>query len=228
MTMLDISRRWTLFTTAVIAWTAMPVAAQSPAPAGGVPTALRERKLSAVEIDPAPLGMAECPSAGGLDARTVVAVCRSRSVGGAAGALHLVLVDRSEGHERIAYRGPSAGDAYYIRPTIFDGEGDGPTVILAESGAEFSYGIDVYVTGPGLKVRRAGQIELGAPGEDGPTSAVPFVHLERRGKDLCFTFTHDLVRLRPDGSYAQVPKASAGYLYRNGKLLRSRCPADGR
>jgi len=133
-----------------------------------------------------------------------------------------MLVDRSGGRDRVLYRGPGAGDSYYMKPTVFDGEGGGPAVILAESGAEFSYGIGVYVMEPGRKIRRAGEIDLGAPGEDGPTSAVPFVQVERSGKGLCVRFTRDLVRQKPDGTYARVPKEKAIYKYEMGRLGPSR------
>lgn len=83
--------------------------------------------------------------------------------------------------------------------------------------------MDVYVAGPGGKVARAGTLDLAAPGQEGPTSAVPFLRVERLGRDLCVTATRDLVRSRPDGSYATVRKGSGGYVVRNGRLSRGTC-----
>jgi len=190
--------------------------------------AFRERQLRPVQLDPAALGMAECPTAGELEAGMVLAVCRTPEAKGEAGVLHLLVVDRSA-EDKILYRSPGAGDSYYIRPSVFEGEKGGSVVVLAEGGAEFSYGISVYVIEPGRKVLRAGRIALGGPGEDGPSSAVPFVQVERSGSAICFRFTHDLVKMKPDGSYADVPKGKAGFKYEKGRLAPSKdCAAQGK
>jgi hypothetical protein len=215
-------RRWILLAAACVAASAAPSATRAAAPVD-----LPERKLPAAQVDAAALGMAECPMAAELDARLVLAVCRGRAGGGSAGPLRLVVVDRSGGQARIAYEGPSAGDAYYVRPTVFQAEG-GPALVLAEAGAEFSYGLDVYVIRPAGRIARAGTIALGAPGEDGPTSAAPFARVERRGDALCVAFTRDLVRGLPDGSYAKVARSRAQYVVRGARLTRARCPGAPR
>jgi hypothetical protein len=182
---------------------------------------LRERQLHAVQLNPASVNMAECSSASELKPDTIVAVCRSPGAGNATGELHLLIIDRSAEQDKVLYQGPSVGDSFYIRPTVLSGEG-GSAVILAEAGAEFSYGIGVYVVEPGRKIHYAGEIELGAPGEDGPTSAVPYLQVERKKKGFCFRFTHDLVRQKPDGTYATVSKDKAFYMYKNGRIVFSK------
>jgi len=202
---------------------ALAAAILAAAPAGTRavgPEALRVQQLRPIQLDPASVGMAECFSPGELQEGTTLAVCRAPDVKGAGGQMHLMVVDRSAGGTKVLYRSPGSGDSYYLRPTVLGGGGGDPTVVLAEAGAEFSYGIEVYVIEPDRKVLRAGFLDLAAPAaEEGPTSAVPFAQVERMGSGLCFRFTRDLLRSRPDGGYAKVPRAKAVYKYEKGRKL---------
>jgi len=199
--------------------------AASPTVPGPPAGPLEAQRPTAVSVKAATLGMRSCSKMLELGGSLVVGACRERAAArGQTGPLHLVVAQRLPGGAAaVKYTGPSAGDAYSLKPTVFARPGAaGPFVVLAEAAAELSYGIGVYVV-DGASVRHAGDMDVGVATDDGegPSSAVPFARLEWTDAGLCVRFTRDLVRPKPDGTYTPVARDRLAYVYASGRLTEA-------
>jgi len=178
------------------------------------------RTLATVDQDVSTLGLKGCPSIQALDDAHYLAVCRMADAK-AASSLFLFLIDaRQSGEKAILFRSKDFGDAYYVKITVFSkGQGKGPEFILAESGAESSYGIEVY-TLDGAQLRRVGAIAevLDNEGEGG--SVLPALQIRDHGPTVVFSFTNPVMVPDRQGNYAEVAPEQVRYILDGPKLRR--------
>jgi hypothetical protein len=90
-------------------------------------------------------------------------------------------------------------------------------VILAEAGAEFSYGVDVYAF-DGVNVKYLGNIGAVVNIHDTLSSSVPYIIIEDDNKILKFTFVKDVMMLNKKGEYVPFSKNNISYVYKGNKL----------
>ena len=133
--------------------------------------------------------------------------------------IRLYLVEKiKDGKFKVLYGSRGSQDSYILRPTIHRSpDVKLPTIILAETGAEYSWGIEVFLV-KGKQVTHAGSMEVGADAKDNPESAVPYTWIKPKGKKLVFTFTTDLVYMR-GGKFSRLKKNQIRYEY-DGKELK--------
>lgn len=133
--------------------------------------------------------------------------------------IRLYLIEKTSGGRfKILFRSRGSQDSYILEPTILRSPDKKlPTIILAETGTEYSWGIEVFVL-VGKQLTHAGSMEVGADAGDNPESAVEYSRIAAKGKMLIFTFTTDLVYMR-GGKFTQLKKNQIRYEY-DGKQLK--------
>jgi len=102
----------------------------------------------------------------------------------------LILLESTRGGIRELSRTRGAGDAYNLDPVVFVGKGR--TIVLAELGTEYSWGLRVYEIA-GATIRELGSIDAGVPGELGEGDPTPFARVSLVGGRLVIRFDTDLV-----------------------------------
>ncbi len=102
----------------------------------------------------------------------------------------LLLLQAQPGGVRELARTDAAGDAYSLRPVVF--QGGGRTVVVAELATDNSRGVRVYeIAGPAI--HELGAIDAGVPGELGEEDPTPFANVRLEGGRLVIRFDRDLV-----------------------------------
>lgn len=107
----------------------------------------------------------------------------------------LVLIEKTgEGYTRLS-RTPGAGDAYNLTPTFFAWKKQ--VVILAEAGAEYSWGLYVYEVSGG-RLKDLGNLNVAAPGAENARDATPYAEVMWTRHGPRILFRSDLI-LDPGG-----------------------------
>ena len=181
--------------------------------------------VRSAKLDLTPIGIQECLSCFQLEAGLFLAVCRNHGVDSPEDyGVRLYLIQDSTQRLSVLFESHGYMDSYYLRPSVFKiGETKQPTLILAEAGAEFSYGIGVYRLN-NQQMRYLGNLDVAVEGESNPTSAVPFTKIVEKQGTLTFTFTKDVVVSDDKGNYEVIPKSKIEYRYSNNGLTRSMRP----
>lgn len=178
----------------------------------------QQRTLATVDQDVSALGLKDCPSIQALDDAHYLAVCRTTD-SKVASSLSLFLIDaRQSGKKAILFHSKDFGDAYYVKTTVFS-KGQGPEFILAESGAESSYGVQVY-TLDGSKLRRIGAIAEVLDNEGEAGSVLPALQIRDHGPTVMFSFTNPVMVPDRQGNYAEVAPEQVRYILDGLKLRR--------
>ncbi len=179
----------------------------------------QQRTLTTVQRDVSALGVQDCPSIQALDPVRLLAVCRIADAKAAA-RLHWLLIDAQQtGTSAIRFRSGDFGDADYLQIAVFSKAQDGAELILAESGAEFSYGVQVY-TLDGMQARRVGAIPE-VLNEDGEArSIVPALRIRDHGATVQFSFTAPVMVPDRQGHYAEVAPEQVCYVLKGDQLRR--------
>ena len=184
------------------------------------PTRLyQQRTLTTVQRDLSALGLQDCPSIQALDEVRQLAVCRIADAK-AASRLYWFLIDaRQPGTSAIRFRSGDFGDADYVQIAVFSKAQDGTELILAESGAEFSYGVQVY-TLDGMQVQRVGAIAE-VLNEDGEArSILPALQIRDLGATVRFSFTAPVMVPDRQGQYSEVAPQQVCYVLKGAQLRR--------
>ncbi len=135
--------------------------------------------------------------------------------------LRLFLIEKIKGKPVIRFQSHGAGDSYYMKPSVFKNvKAEKPLIILAEAGAEFSYGIGVYLLSD-LQMKYIGELDVTVNEDDTPSSAVPFTKIMQKGDELIFSFTKDLLMLQNNGEYITIPKDQIRYRYIGKRLEKT-------
>jgi len=185
------------------------------------PGLYQEQAFIATGYDFSALGLKNCQSTRALDTTHYLAACRQTSPKAISG-LRLFLVDTRQSEQNaILFRSPDFGDAYYVKVTVFNkDQGDGPTFILAESGAEFSYGVQIYML-DGSELRSAGNIdEVLLDDEENASSVVPTLQIKDTGQTVVFSFTKNVMVPDRQGNYTTVTPEQIRYIFDGRKLRR--------
>lgn len=192
------------------------------------PGIYRERTPVAVDVDFSALGLKDCQSVRALDTAHALAVCRQANDKAAPG-LQLFLVDTqsSKPISRLLHSS-DFGDAYYVKVTVLrNDQGRGPDVVLAESGAEFSYGVQVY-TFEGSELHAVGAIHEVLDDEGNASSVIPALHIQDTGQVLLFSFTKNVMLPDRRGSYTEIASERIHYVLDGLKLRRVFSPQKSR
>lgn len=185
------------------------------------PGIYQEQALIASEYDFSALGLKNCQSTRALDATHDLAACR-QAYPKATSGLHVFLVDtRQSGQKAIVFRSPDFGDAYYVKVTVFSkAQSDGPIFVLAESGAEFSYGVQIYIF-DGSKLQSVGTIdEVLLDDEENASSVVPALQIKDTGRTVVFSFTQNVMVPDRQGNYTETTPERIRYVLDGHKLRR--------
>lgn len=177
------------------------------------------RTLATIDREVSVLGLQDCPSIQALDEVRLLAVCRIADAKSAA-RLHWFLIDaRQTGTSAIRFRSGDFGDADYVQLAVFSKAQDGAELILAESGAEFSYGVQVYAL-DGMQARRVGAIAE-VLNEDGEArSVLPALQIRDHGATVRFSFTAPVMVPDRQGHYAEVAPEQVCYVLKGDQLRR--------
>jgi hypothetical protein len=184
------------------------------------PGIYQEQALIATEYDFSALGLKNCQSTRALDTTHYLAACR-QTYPKATSGLRLFLVDtRQPGQKAILFRSPDFGDAYYVKVTVFSkDQGNDPVFVLAESGAEFSYGVQVY-TFDGSKLRFVGNIDEVLGDEENAGSVAPALQIKDTGQNVVFSFTERVMVPDRQGNYIETTPERIRYVLDGRKLRR--------
>ena len=112
----------------------------------------------------------------------------------------LFLLQRVKDGFRELGRTRGVGDAYNLDPVVFTGAGR--TVVLAELGTEYSWGLVAYEIA-GRELRELGAIGVAAPGEEGERDPTPFARVHVEGGRLVVAFDVDMIE-DPGGQHAKA------------------------
>ncbi len=102
----------------------------------------------------------------------------------------LILLRSTRGEIQELSRTRGAGDAYSLKPVVF--VGGGRTIVLAELGTEYSWGLRVYEIASDT-IHELGAIDAGVPGELGEEDPTPFARVRLEGGRAVIQFDADLV-----------------------------------
>jgi hypothetical protein len=175
------------------------------------------------KIDLSIMSLTDCHRAFWIekDLFTISCFDTSRDTPQDSGIRLFVLQKAADGRLKILYHSRGGQDSYILKPTVFKSpKAKHPILILAETGAEYSWGIEVFLV-QGRRVTHAGYMEVGADVEsesENPVSAVPYTRIKARGKKLVFTFEKNLVYMR-GGKFTTLKKNQIRYEY-DGKTLK--------
>lgn len=129
--------------------------------------------------------------------------------------LRLCLVDIRKGHENLIYKSAGAGDSYYMKLKSLVNKSQ--LLVLAETGAEFSYGVDAYMLN-GQKMTYMGNIDTVVDDGGSAESVVPFLMVSKHEDVITFSFTRDVLRPDGKGGYSTYSKHKIKYQYAGDKL----------
>lgn len=139
-------------------------------------------------------------------------------------SLKFIVLKKEGNNYTPIYKSRGSGDSYILKPKYFRENGFGtPLIILAETGAEYSWGIRVFSVAPDLIVKDMGILDVAVGSEneiiDGPLSAVPYTIIRKKNNNIIFTFTKDIV-FDPGGrKEKRISKDKIKYIY-DGDTLR--------
>lgn len=134
--------------------------------------------------------------------------------------LKLYLIEKTKDIDKpvIRYQSKCAEDSYYMHLSVFKKVNtDNDLIILAETGAEFSYGIGVYWL-QNMQMTYVGELDVTVDEDNTPSSAVAFTKIFQYDDQLIFTFTKDVLILQNNGDYKKINKNRLRYQYKAGKL----------
>jgi hypothetical protein len=106
------------------------------------------------------------------------------------GGLRLMLVEKSGRSVTLLAQSSGSADSYSLKPVVFTG--GGRTIVLAETGTEYSWGLRVFEV-VGRELRDLGGIDAGVIGESGQEEdPTPFARVTIAGGKVVITFDSDL------------------------------------
>ncbi|MDH5786119.1 MAG: hypothetical protein OEZ16_11015 [Chromatiales bacterium] len=136
----------------------------------------------------------------------------------------LSLLKHANGVYKSIYQSQGSGDSYILKPSFYTATSlQGAVLILAEIGAEYSWGIRVFLLEPDLKVTDMGTLDVAVASEtefmDGPVSAVPYTRVVvEEGGGYRFTFIRDVI-FDPGGLKDRaVKREEISYSFSDGEL----------
>ena len=184
------------------------------------PGVYQERALVAAKQDFSVFGLKDCQQTLSLDSAHYLAICRLAAPATASG-LRLFLVDTGRtGQSAILFRSPDFGDAYYVKLSVFGkDQRDGFDLVLAESGAEFSYGVRIY-TLDNSKLQFVGHLDAVLDRDGVASSVTPALRIKDTGREVMFTFTDPVMLPDRKGDYIQVAPSHLRYILNGSKLRR--------
>ncbi|MCB9655924.1 MAG: hypothetical protein H6729_17495 [Deltaproteobacteria bacterium] len=215
------------------------------APSHGAATARAyiqaEESAAPAEASLASSGLKDCRSAAILDEAHMALACSScvRGDQRCEPSRGLFVVQRvteqsgsSGGVEwSLLSRERAFGDAYYATLSVFapdlggaenarlEGADAQPTILLAESGDESSYGVSVFVWANG-KLTQAGSIDAVLDDDGSAVSVVPALRIAPEDGVVVFSFTKNVMCPDKKGGYIETPPAALSYRLEEGHLKR--------
>jgi hypothetical protein len=116
---------------------------------------------------------------------------------------------------QTTYRSEGKGDSYYLKLSFFKtNRKNDPVIILGETGAEYSWGIHVFLVKETI-IHDIGFLNVGAELKydhgDTVVSAIPYIKVTTDGKRFKFTFTKDMVYENAD--FDLIKKENIYYHY---------------
>lgn len=185
------------------------------------PGVYQERALAAAQQDFSGFGLKDCQQTLSLDSARYLAICRLADPSAGSGPRLLMVDTQRSGPSALLFRSSDFGDAYYVKLTVFEKEShDSPDLVLAEFGAEFSYGVRVY-TLDDAKLRLVGHIDAVLDQAGVASSVLPALRIIDTGREIMFSFTESVMLPKPSGDYTEAAPGRLRYVLDGHKLRRS-------
>jgi hypothetical protein len=127
--------------------------------------------------------------------------------------LRLFLISTSKQKLTIDDYSRGFKDAYYVRLSgFFDKNSDKLELIMAEYGAEYSYGVNVFKP-QNDKLNFLGLIDEVVNIDENAASVVPYISITELAGNIHFTFLRDVLKINKQGEYIPVHKEKIKYIY---------------
>ncbi|MGD8911207.1 MAG: hypothetical protein PVJ68_00505 [Candidatus Thiodiazotropha sp.] len=159
------------------------------------------------------LGLTNCQSGIQISAKQTIIACRNKALDTTTDyGLRLFLINLSRSKPTIDYYSHGVQDAYYMKLSGFvNSNSKKPELIMAEYGAEYSYGVNVF-TLKGDKINFLGVIEEVVNIDENAASVVPYISITESAGEIRFTFIRDVLQINKQGEYIPVPKEKIKYI----------------
>jgi hypothetical protein len=131
--------------------------------------------------------------------------------------IRLMGYNRANGKFVRTYFSKGSADSYSLKPSFINRCGVHQLLILAETGAEYSWGVRVFSYDDGL-IKDLGSIDLAVEGEFDAVSVIPFMKFTQKGKSVVISFTKDVIS-DPGGEHEKKIRKSAIHYVVNGNSL---------
>lgn len=136
--------------------------------------------------------------------------------------LRIFSIVKGQGGPMIRSKSSGAGDAYSARISeLKRSNGHSDEIVLAEFSAEYSYGVWIFQR-KGDRLRMIGEIDLGLDDGNGSVSSiVPAMRLFSATRGFVVKFDRDVVRMKSDGTFVNIPSSKIWYVYDGKRLKRA-------
>jgi hypothetical protein len=159
------------------------------------------------------LGLTKCQSSIKISTDQTVIVCRKKALDTKTDyGLRLLLINLSKSEPIINDYSQGVQDAYYVKLTGF-AKNDliKPELILAEYGAEYSYGVDLFTLRK-KKLNYLGTIDEVVNIDENVGSVVPYIAIYESAGEIRINFIRDVLKINKQGEYISVPKERIKYI----------------
>ncbi|HEY5602584.1 MAG TPA: hypothetical protein VIM41_05705 [Gammaproteobacteria bacterium] len=177
--------------------------------------------LKVLQIDVAPLGLADCTTTVALAVNRVLAACRSaRTDTEEDYGLRLYILATDGPQPAILSSTRGLGDAYTVTLQLRRNAGGTiPDLLLADAAAEYAYGTAVYhLTGDKLVyLGEIGYVQMSA--DNNPVSALGITRIQSTREGFKVSFLEKVYSLDKSGEYKPVDARKASITF-DGKRLR--------
>jgi hypothetical protein len=142
--------------------------------------------------------------------------------------LRLFLVEKNNNNIKIRYRSKGSSGSYILSPTFFKNSVNSSWAILAETGAEYTYGVRTFLLDPAEfssshNLVEVGELNVGVAEKynnyTNLSSVVPHTKIDVKDEEtIVFNFTQDVV-FDPGGqNERKISKDQIRYIYKSGQL----------
>ena len=179
--------------------------------------------LNKQKLNLSSLNLTDCEEALEIEKKLFITTCQNRELDNEDDyGIRVYLISAENSKLKVLFESPGALDSYYLLlDTFMANKALFPYVILAEYGAEESWGIEVYLFDK-RNIKSVGFLKVGIEYQDagGPVliSAVPVTKISKEANKFFLSFDKDVVFVHKNGKYEKISKKRLKYVLLDGKL----------